>query len=71
MEAEKDDPHSDEEGEDKPEKRMQRKKKYATPVAEFLDAAREKLKIVAREFKFEPGQSEEKKNKRSALSYAL
>ena len=29
------------------------------------------MKIVVREFKFEAGSSEEKKNKRSALTYAL
>ena len=65
--------HSDDENEDgQPEKKIaQKKKKYATPVAEFIDVARDKLKIVVREFKFEAGQSEEKKNKRSALTYAL
>ena len=64
--------NSDDEGEGREkEKKVQKKKKYATPVAEFVDQMRDKLKMVVREFKFEPGQSEEKKNKRSALSYAL
>lgn len=71
-----DDDHDGSEGEDedrdpKEGKRVQKKKKYATPVAEFIDVAREKLKIVVREFKFEPGQSEEKRKKREALTYKL
>lgn len=40
-------------------------------MAEFIDVARDRFKIVVREFKFEPGMSEERKNKRSALTYAL
>mgnify|MGYP000669306025 CR=1 FL=1 len=41
---------SDDENEDgQPEKKAaHKKKKYATPVAEFIDVAREKLKIVVR-----------------------
>ena len=33
-------------------KKMNKKKRYATPVAEFIDVFRDKLKMVAREFKF-------------------
>ena len=50
---------------------MHKKKKYATPIAEFIDVFRDKLKMVAREFKFESGQSEEKKKRREALTYKL
>ena len=72
MTEERNEDPSDDEGEEREkDKKVQKKKKYATPVAEFVDQVRDKLKMVVREFKFEPGQSEEKKNKRSALSYAL
>jgi hypothetical protein len=50
-----DDDESDQEDEDRDPKdprKIHKKKKYATPVAEFIDVAREKLKIVVREFKF-------------------
>lgn len=66
--------HSDDEEEDldhHKDRKVNKKKKYATPVAEFIDMAREKLKIVAREFKFEAGQSEDRRKKREALTYKL
>ena len=61
--------HSDdEEDEDRDPKEKKahghKKKKYSSPIAEFIDAARDKMKIVVREFKFQSGQSEERKKKR-------
>ena len=51
---------SDNEEEDQvhKEKKMPKKKNYATPVAEFIDVVRDKMKLTVREFKFEPGQSD-------------
>ena len=60
-----------EEDEEHHGEKKHKKKRYANPVAEFIDVARDRFKIVVREFKFEPGMSEERKNKRSALTYAL
>lgn len=48
-------------------KGLKKEKKYATPAAEFIDKAREKLKIVVREFKFETGLNDVRKKKREAL----
>ena len=44
-----------------------KEKKYATPIAEFIDKAREKLKITVKEFKFESGLNDVRKKKREAL----
>jgi len=43
---------------------LKKEKKYANPVAEFIDKAREKLKITVREFKFETGLNDTRKKKR-------
>jgi hypothetical protein len=44
-----DEEHQEQEDHD-PKNRKE--KRYATPVAEFIDKARDKLKITVREFKF-------------------
>jgi hypothetical protein len=65
--------HEDSDNEDEPHdrKKAQKKKKYATPIAEYIDVMRDRLKITVREFKYVPGQSEERKGRREQLTYAL
>lgn len=54
-----------------PKNPKKEKKRYATPAAEFIDKARERLKIVVKEFKFESGLNDVRKKKREGLEEKL
>lgn len=43
------------------------KKKIQTPVQQFIEKAREKMKVVAKEFKFQTGLADQKKKKKKDL----
>lgn len=46
-------------------------KKNLTPVQEVIEKAREKFKVVAREFKFEAGLADQRKKKKTDLENKL
>lgn len=47
------------------------KKRNQTPVQQFLEKAREKMKVVAKQFKFQSGFADEKKKKKKDLEIKL
>lgn len=63
--------YEEDEDVDPKSKNLKKEKRYANPVAEFIDKAREKLKITVREFKFETGLNDQRKKKREGLENRL
>ena len=57
---------SDAEEEDGRAKKL-RQKRHLNPIQEFMEKAREKMKLVVKEFKFESGLSKNRKDKKEAL----